>query len=110
MVLGPADPIVSAREMWFPYGGFPIRHDTTDQTWQSAIGLATMRLDGFSSWRAGAQAGELVTQPFGCDGDRLFVNADASRGGAVSVEVLDEKGGVIAGFERAACQAIAVDT
>src|SRR5687768_2681044 len=28
MVLGPADPIFREKEMWFPYGGFPIRHDS----------------------------------------------------------------------------------
>jgi hypothetical protein len=49
MVTGPADPIINEREMWFPYGGFPIRHDTTDHSWKSHIGLATMRLDGFSA-------------------------------------------------------------
>ena len=51
MVLGPADPIIREREMWFPYGGFPIRHDTHGQDWKSAIGLATTRLDGFAAWR-----------------------------------------------------------
>jgi hypothetical protein len=27
-VLGPADPILWEKEMWFAYGGFPIRHDS----------------------------------------------------------------------------------
>ena len=47
---------------------------------KSAIGLATMRLDGFAAWEAGDETGELVTQPFRCNGDRLFVNADAHNG------------------------------
>lgn len=112
MVLGPADPILREREMWFPYGGFPIRHDTRETNWQSAIGMATLRLDGFSAWRAaGEQPGELTTQPFRCDGDRLIINADASRpGGSVTVEVLDESGKAIPGLEAAACRAIGVDT
>ena len=55
MVLGPADPILGEREMWFPYGGFPIRHDSTaTRTGSPPIGLATTRLDGFAAWRAGA--------------------------------------------------------
>ncbi len=109
MVPGPADPIITDREMWFPYGGFPIRHDTKETNWKSAIGLATTRLDGFASWRAGADKGELVTQPFRCDGDRLFVNADASKG-SVAVEVLDEKGTPVKGFEADACEPIRSDT
>jgi hypothetical protein len=109
MVMGPADPIINEREMWFPYGGFPIRHDTTDQTWKAAIGLATTRLDGFAAWEAGSKGGELVTQPFVCAGDRLFVNTEA-QDGSLAVEVLDDKGQPIPGFEAGACQPVAVDT
>ena len=109
MVLGPADPIFWKREMWFPYGGFPIHHDSQETNWQSAIGMATMRLDGFAAWRAGIETGELVTRPFRCDGDRLFVNADATRG-SMAVEVLDEKGTPVEGFEANACQTIRTDT
>jgi hypothetical protein len=111
MVLGPADPIFQQREMWFPYGGFQIRHDTTSQDWTSAIGLAITRLDGFAAWRAkGGECGELVTQPFRFDGDRLFVNADASHG-SVSVEVLDDAGKPVPGFETGSCHVIqSVDT
>ena len=109
MVLGPADPILTEREMWFPYGGFPIRHDSPEQNWQAAIGLATTRLDGFAAWRAGAEQGELVTQPLRCDGNRLFVNANAAKG-ELAVEVLDENEEVIPGFEAAACRLVTVDT
>jgi hypothetical protein len=110
MVLGPANPIFQKSEQWFPYGGFNTRHDSPSQDWTSAIGLAVTRLDGYASWRAsGAEAGELVTQPFRCNGDRLFVNADASRG-SVTVEVLDEAGKMIPGFESAACKPIQSDT
>jgi hypothetical protein len=109
MVLGPADPVFWKREMWFPYGGFPIHHDSPDQTWQSAIGLATTRLDGFSAWRAGSEEGKLTTQPLRCDGDRLFVNADASHG-SLAVEVLDENGKVIDGFGAEKCRSIKADT
>jgi hypothetical protein len=109
MVLGPADPIFQEKEIWFPYGGFPIRHDSPSTDWQSAIGLATTRLDGFSSWQAGAETGELVTQPFCCTGDKLFINADA-KSGSVQVEVLDERGLPIKGLEMESCRAITSDT
>ena len=109
MVLGPADPIFWETEMWFPYGGFPILHSDTRQDWESAIGLAVMRLDGFAAWEAGADSGELVTQPFLCTGDRLFVNAEAQNG-SITVEVLDDRGKRIKGFDSKSCRAIATDT
>jgi hypothetical protein len=109
MVLGPADPIIQQREMWFPYGGFPIRHDSKETDWQSAIGLATIRLDGFAAWQAGDEPGELVTQRLRLNGDRLFVNADA-RGGSIVLEVLDESGKAIEGFDASSCNAITSDT
>ena len=95
--------------MWFPYGGFPITHDSTRQDYESAIGMATMRLDGFAAWEAGNESGELVTQPFRCNGDRLFVNADA-KNGSVAVELLDEKGNPLKGFETKSCRAVTTDT
>ncbi len=109
MVLGPADPIINAREMWFPYGGFPIHHDTKETNWKSAIGLATTRLDGFAAWEAGAESGELLTQPFRCTGDRLFINAEAQNG-SVAVEVLDEPGNPLKGFEAGSCRPATTDT
>jgi hypothetical protein len=109
MVLGPADPIFWEKEMWFPYGGFPIRHDSKETNWESAIGMATMRTDGFAAWEAGAEKGELVTQPFRCLGDRLFVNAEAQEG-SLQVEVLDEKGIPVAGFEAQSCLPVTADT
>jgi hypothetical protein len=109
MVLGPADPIINEREMWFPYGGFPIKHDTSETNWESAIGLAMIRLDGFADWEAGDEPGELVTQPFTCQGDRLFVNTDA-RNGTVAVEVLGANGSPVDGFDSESCQPISADT
>jgi hypothetical protein len=109
MVLGPADPILWEKEMWFPYGGFPIHHDTKETTWESAIGMATMRLDGFAAWEAGAEAGELVTQTFRCAGNKLFINAEAQNG-FVTVEVLDEKGKPLKGFESKNCKVVSADT
>jgi hypothetical protein len=109
MVLGPADPIIQRREMWFPYGGFPIRHDSKETDWQSAIGLAKMRLDGFAAWQAGDKPGELVTQPFRCNGDRLFINADA-RGGSITVEVLNAGGKQLERFGAASCRPVTTDT
>ncbi|MGI8966750.1 MAG: hypothetical protein ACR2H1_11780, partial [Limisphaerales bacterium] len=109
MVLGPGDPISWEKEMWFPYGGFPITHDSTRQDYESAIGMATMRLDGFAAWETGDEVGELVTQPFRCNGDKLFINVYAQNG-SVAVEVVDEKGKPLKGFETKSCRAVTTDT
>jgi hypothetical protein len=101
MVLGPTDPVLLEREMLFPYGGFPITHDSPRQDWEAAIGLARLRLDGFSAWKADA-TGELVTQPFICNGDSLIVNADGTNG-SIAAEILNQKGKPIAGFEAHNC-------
>lgn len=109
MICGPADPIINEKEMWFPFGGFPINHDSKETNWESAIGLAVTRLDGFAAWEATDEKGELVTQPLHCNGDRLFVNAD-SHDGKMTVEVLDEHGSPIEGFDPASCNTVSADT
>ena len=55
----------------------------------AAIGLATLRLDGWVSIDAGAKEGTLTTKPFAFEGDRLLINATAPEG-RVSVEILDQ--------------------
>ncbi len=135
MVLGPADPIFWEKEMWFPYGGFPIRHDSRETNWESAVGLAVMRRDGFAAWEASENPGELTTQPFVCNGDKLIINAEIggwdvalqrpsptdilgrdvalqrpSPDGSIVVEILDENSKVIRGFDAKACQPITGDT
>jgi hypothetical protein len=109
MVLGPGDPIFQQKEMWFLYGGFPITHDTKRTDWEAAIGLARMRLDGFAAWEAAKEQGELITQPFICNSDKLFVNATAQDGELV-VEVLDDKQRPIKGYAANACAPIKTDT
>jgi hypothetical protein len=108
MVLGPVDPIVLDRELRFYYGGFPIIHHGTDTTWDSAIGFATLRRDGFAAWEADQEPGVLTTQPLVCPGGRLLVNADA-QGGSVRVEVLDERGCPLPRFEREQSQPLTED-
>ncbi len=65
-----------------------------------AVGLATLRLDGFVSVNAGDAGGELLTRPFDPGrGKKVFVNARAARG-SVEVEVLDEYAEPLTGFSR----------
>ena len=91
-----------------------------------AGGLAVARRDGFVSLDAGADTGEVVTRTLWCRGGNLVVNADASDPsvwrrevddwkkhpggqGEVRVELLDENGSVLPGFEAARCEPLRSD-
>ena len=96
----PASTIVThAEKHWIYYAGGNERHGTEETRFdrQHAIGLATMRLDGFVALTAGNQFGTVLTRPFKLEGERLSVNIDATRGEA-SVELLDAAGKPIDGF------------
>jgi len=96
---------------WVYYGGGRERHDIAHARDDYAIGLATLRLDGFMCLQAKNQLGTVVTKPFKLEGNQLEVNADA-RQGELTVEVLDalQSGTPITGFTKAEATALpAVD-
>lgn len=64
---------------------------TVTRNHPSAIGLATLRRDGFVSLDAGAETGTLVTRPFLLPPGALHLNVDATSGEA-KVEILDANG------------------
>lgn len=66
-----------------------------DRKYPSAIGLVTLRRDGFVSLNAGNDSGQLITKPFTSPPGKLFLNVDA-RDGDCRVEVLNSKGEVFA--------------
>jgi predicted neuraminidase len=74
-----------------------------------AIGLASLRRDGFASMEAEAKPGSLTTRTLRFSGKHLFVNV-ATPQGELRVEVLDGKGEVVAGFEKEKCQPIRTDS
>jgi hypothetical protein len=99
-ILLPASTIVThADKHWIYYAGANERHGNEQVKFdrKHAIGLATLRLDGFVGLSAGESEGTVVTKPFKLEGDKLLVNVDAN-GGEASVEVLDEAGQPLAGF------------
>jgi hypothetical protein len=59
----------------------------------------SLRIDGFTSVHASYAGGELITKPFIFKGDSLILNFSTSAAGSVKVEILDEKGKKIKGFE-----------
>ncbi len=84
---------------WLYYGGANERHGTKEVvfTREHAIGLATIRLDGFISLTAGDKPGTVLTKPFKLEGGNLHVNVDAAQG-KVRVDVLDVSGKPLAGY------------
>jgi hypothetical protein len=93
---------------WWTHTGDPPKFDPTVREPNKAIGLATLRLDGFVSIDAAA-AGTMTTKKFVFIGDTLEVNANAA-GGSIVVEALDAKGKVIEGFSKKDCIAITTDS
>ncbi len=88
---------------WIYYNGSRERHevyrirDASQTRWQCAIGLATLRLDGFVCLEAKDQPGTVETKPFQLEGSKLEGNVDA-KAGEFQVEVLDAVGEPIPGF------------
>ena len=59
----------------------------------------TIRKDGFFSYRADFEGGELVTKPFTFDGTNLTVNFSTSALGYLRIEILDEDGNALEGYD-----------
>ncbi len=101
-IVMPASTVVTHGDKhWLYYGGANERHgtDKVRMPRKHAIGLATLRLDGFEYLRAGAKEGLLVTKPFRLDGNTLEINIDAkAQQGEFRVEVLDASGKPISGY------------
>ena len=103
-------PLIVGDEIRFYYAGISARHwaalhkDTPDH----AIGLATLRLDGFVSVETDRK-GTLTTKPIVFLGDTLVINANA-KGGSLVVEALDVAGKPIKGFSASDCTPITTDS
>lgn len=104
------DPIRMGDELWFFYSGRSTLHNQVPN--DGAMGVATLRLDGFVSVGGPGQVGTLTTRPLVLRGKSLFVNANAKRG-CLRVEVLAAESGsgpgAIASFSRGNCRALTGD-
>ena len=83
------------------YGEMSYYHYTGDRY--------TLRIDGFASVHAGAEGGELLTQPVIFSGEDLLLNYSASVAGSIRVELLDENGNVYEGFSEKLCNEMTGD-
>ena len=98
-------PMVEGDTIRLYYGG---TNDYHTGGGKAAIGLATLRKDGFASLDAGSEMGTVTTRPLIGSGGELHLNTNASRGW-VKVEVLDGEGRVIEGYGRDDCDPISAD-
>ncbi len=77
---------------------------------QAAIGLATLRRDGFASLDAGPEGGVLTTKPVTFTGKFMFVNFKTNApDGEMRIEILDTDGNALERFSRATSIALAAD-
>ncbi len=93
-------PVVVGDEVWMYYTAITTTHGGRLPTKRITIARAAWRLDGFVSLDAGGDGGVIETKTLRPEGDRLVVNADASKG-SIAVEVLDASGEPLPGYARA---------
>jgi hypothetical protein len=89
--------VLRGDKIWFYYTGYSgdeSRAGKDGHYVNGAMGVATLRRDGFASMNARSD-GTLITRPLSFSGKHLFVNADVPDG-ALRVDVLDENGNVVA--------------
>jgi len=101
-------PVIVGDEIWVYYTGITTTHGGALPTKRITIGRAAWRLDGFGSLDAGGKEGTVETVPLQLAGDRLIVNADASKG-QLTVEVLDKAGKPLPGYGSKDCVPIRTD-
>lgn len=94
-------PVVVDDTLYFYYGGFDGRHDTPP--FHGAIGLATLRLDGFCSMRPTKQEGWLITRREQLEVPKILINARTSSDGHITAELLDLEHNVLPGFSARDC-------
>lgn len=96
-----------ALKLW--YGGLDQVHGTALTKTRGAIGLATLRKDGFASLDAAAATGTVLTRNLVGAGGPLQVNYQAT-GGWLKAEVLDENNNVLPGYGQGDCAALTGDS
>lgn len=109
MIFTARAPVVVGDRLYFYYGGFDQAHDDYKGI-KGEIGLATLRLDGFCSMRAGSQEGSFVSRREVFKTPRVTINAAARPGGYVVAELLDRNNNVIKGFTRDDCVVFSGDS
>ena len=81
-------PVLRGDTLYMWYSGRPQAHGTQGM-FESFIGVATLRKDGFVALRCGIRGGEVMTEPILVTGPRLYLNA-AAPFAQVLVRVIDD--------------------
>jgi hypothetical protein len=102
MVVASARWVEVGDEWWFYYAGFNGPHDDPKGR-TGAIGLATLRKEGFISQHGPKTGGVVCTRALRWPGGKLIVNADAHEG-ELKVRVSDELRKPLAGYDYTDCQ------
>ncbi len=105
MILTVQSPIVLDDEVRVYYSGWEGGHEETERG--AAMGLASMRRDGFVSMDAGDEWASLLTTPM-TSGRSLFVNADCT-GGELRAAVVGAHEEPIRGLSAARCTPVSGD-
>ncbi|MGE3778230.1 MAG: hypothetical protein AB7F89_13665 [Pirellulaceae bacterium] len=108
MIVTARAPVPSGDRLHFYYGGCDRAHD--EPRLKAAIGLATLRLDGFCSLHAGDAEGWLISRREPFREPRVTINARCAAGGRVVAEILDRQNRVVPGFSRDDCQPFTGDS
>lgn len=102
MVLA-GDPVATEESLTFWYTGASTHHGSKLKT-RRAIGIGTIRRDGFVSLESGSTGGEFVSESLPANEPRVLeVNADFEAG-SLQAEILDYRGCPIEGFTRDRCR------
>jgi hypothetical protein len=108
MIVTARAPVLVGDKLFFYYGGCDGLHD--DKRVNAAIGLATLRLDGFCSMRAGETEGWLISRREPFRRPVVTINARTSTDGYVVAELLDRHDRVLPGFSRSDCVSFCGDS
>jgi hypothetical protein len=95
-------PVFNGNTLMVYYGACDNVHGYATKLLNCAIGLATLRKDGFVSMDAGPSGGSVSTKSLVGASGPLHVNYKATAG-QLAVEVLDTNGAVIPGYSESEC-------
>lgn len=86
-------------ELHFFFEGWKKAHNDPARTGPASWGKATLRVDGFIGAEAAYTGGELTTRALTFSGSKLRLNVATGAGGIVRVEIQDDSGHPLEGFE-----------
>ncbi|MGJ8652849.1 MAG: hypothetical protein ACSHX8_06210 [Opitutaceae bacterium] len=101
MIYTSQKPVIMGDELWFYYGGNDAPHGDIEN--ENAIGIATLRLDGFCSIQAGDTEGWFVSRMEHIPMPSITINAKTDAGGYIVAELLDLNGKLLDGWSRDLC-------